>query len=104
MTAFHKTLATLLMAFALLALVGCSVASGQKSAGEFVDDSVITTRIKAAFIEDPELKVTEIQVETFKGVVQLSGFVRSNAMAQRAVAVARGVNGVKSVKNDMRLR
>lgn len=104
MTALHKTITTLFMAFALLALVGCSVASGQKTAGEFVDDSVITTRIKAAFIEDPELKVTEIQVETYKGVVQLSGFVRSNAMAQRAVEVARGVNGVKSVKNDMRLR
>ncbi|MFO7705285.1 MAG: BON domain-containing protein [Halopseudomonas sp.] len=104
MTALHKTVSTLFMAFVLLALVGCSVASGQKTAGEFVDDSVITTRIKAAFIEDPELKVTEIQVETFKGVVQLSGFVRSSAMAQRAVEVARGVSGVKSVKNDMRLR
>src|SRR5690606_27285103 len=101
MTAFNKYFSMLFMAFALVALVGCSVASGQKSAGEFVDDSVITTRIKAAFVEDPDLKVTEIQVETFKGVVQLSGFVSSNAMAQRAVEVARGITGVKSVNNDM---
>lgn len=104
MTASKKYFSMLFMALALLTLVGCSVASGQKTAGEFVDDSVITTRIKAAFIEDPDLKVTEIQVETFKGVVQLSGFVRSGAMARRAVEVARGVTGVKSVNNDMRLR
>jgi osmotically-inducible protein OsmY len=69
-----------------------------------VDDSVITTKVKAAILNEPSLKSTEINVETFKGVVQLSGFVRSQADITRAVDVARDVNGVKSVKNDMRLK
>lgn len=104
MTALHKHFSMLFMAFALIALVGCSVASGQKTAGEFVDDSVITTRIKAAFVQDDQLKVTEIKVETYRGAVQLSGFVGSKAQADRAVVVARGIQGVKSVSNDMRIR
>lgn len=104
MTRFSKYLSILFMAFALAATVGCSVASGQKSAGEFVDDSVITTRVKAALIEDSEIRAGEINVETFKGVVQLSGFVSSREAANRAVERARAINGVKSVKNDMQLR
>ena len=72
--------------------------------GEYVDDSVITTKVKTAIFNDPDLKVNEINVETFKGVVQLSGFVRSQADMDKAVQVARGVAGVKSVKADMRLK
>ena len=68
------------------------------------DDSVIATKVKAAIFNDPTLKVNEINVETFKGVVQLSGFVRSQADIDPAVTVARGVAGVKSVKNDMRIK
>jgi hyperosmotically inducible protein len=60
--------------------------------------------VKAAILDDPTLKVAEINVETFKGVVQLSGFVSSQTAANRAVAVARGVKGVVSVKSDMRIK
>ena len=68
---------------------------------EYVEDSVITTKVKAAVFNDPSLKSTEINVETYKGIVQLSGFVRSSADISRAVEVARGVRGVTSVKNVM---
>ena len=79
-------------------------ASKKQSAGEYIDDAVITTKVKAAVLEDPSLKSAEINVETFKGVVQLSGFVRSRADINKAVEVAKGVKGVKSVKNDMILK
>jgi osmotically-inducible protein OsmY len=72
-----------------------------ESAGEYVDDTVITTKVKAAVLEEPSLKSAEINVETYKGIVQLTGFVTSPASIDKAVAVARGVKGVKSVKNDM---
>ena len=65
---------------------------------------MITTKVKAAILNGSTLKVNEINVETFKGVVQLSGFVRSQADIDKAVQVARGIAGVKSVKNDMRLK
>jgi len=68
------------------------------------NDSLITTKVKAAILNEPSLKSAEINVETFKGVVQLSGFVSSQAAATKAVNVARGVSGVKSVKNDMRIK
>jgi len=83
---------------------GCASTSKQEGTGEYVDDSVITTKVKAAILNEPDLKVAEINVETFKGAVQLSGFVGSQAAANKAVEVARGVGGVKSVKNDMRIK
>jgi len=76
-------------------------ASKKESVGEYVDDAVITTKVKAAVLEEPSLKSAEINVETSKGRVQLSGFVRSRADINKAVEVAKGVKGVKSVKNDM---
>ena len=78
--------------------------SKKESAGEYVDDAVITTKIKAAVLKEPSLKSAEINVETYKGTVQLSGFVRSRADINKAVEVAKGVEGVKSVKNDMVLK
>lgn len=75
-----------------------------ESHGEYVDDAVITAKVKAAVLDEPSLKSAEINVETFKGVVQLSGFVGSSADIKKAEAVAKGVNGVKSVKNDMILK
>jgi len=75
--------------------------SKKESPGEYVDDAVITTKVKAAVFEEPSLKSAEINVETSKGTVQLSGFVRSRADINKAVEVAKGVKGVKSVKNDM---
>jgi c(7)-type cytochrome triheme protein len=76
----------------------------QESPGEYVDDAVITAKVKAAVLEEPSLKSAEINVETLKGTVQLSGFVRSRADINKAVDVAKGVKGVKSVKNDMVLK
>ncbi|UVW30147.1 BON domain-containing protein [Massilia sp. H6] len=84
--------------------VGCASTPTSTSAGEYVDDAVITTKVKAAFAADPTVKATEINVETFKGDVQLSGFVAQPGDAQRAVEIARGVKGVSSVKNDIRVK
>jgi c(7)-type cytochrome triheme protein len=78
--------------------------SKKDSPGEYVDDAVITTKVKAAVLEEPSLKSAEINVETSKGRVQLTGFVRSRADINKAVEVTKGVNGVKSVKNDMILK
>lgn len=99
-----KYLAIALMAFSAVAVVGCQSTAKQEGTGEYVDDSVITTKVKAAILNDPMLKVAEINVETFKGVVQLSGFVSAPASVGRAAEVARTVGGVKSVKNDIRLK
>ncbi|MFN7570920.1 MAG: BON domain-containing protein [Betaproteobacteria bacterium] len=87
-----------------LTAVGCASTPQTEGTGEYVDDTVITSKVKAAILNEPSLKVAEINVETFKGVVQLSGFVSSSAAATKAVEVARGVGGVKSVKNDMRIK
>ncbi|MCX7173381.1 MAG: BON domain-containing protein [Proteobacteria bacterium] len=93
-----------LAAVALTALSGCASTSTQESTGQYFDDSAITTKVKAAIFNDPTLKSAEINVETFKGRVQLSGFVISRESIDQAVAVAKGVSGVASVKNDMRLK
>ena len=92
------------MTLALLFSLGCASTSTQEGTGEYIDDSVITTKVKAAIFNEPTLKSAEINVETFKGDVQLSGFVNSQSDINKAVSVARGVKGVKSVKNDMRTK
>jgi osmotically-inducible protein OsmY len=94
----------LFAAVALTALAGCSSTARHESTGQYIDDTAITTSVKAAIFNEPSLKSAEINVETFKGVVQLSGFVKSRADIDKAVAVTRGVGGVKSVKNDMHLK
>ena len=99
-----KYLSAIFLAITLVSVVGCSSTSRQEGTGEYVDDSVITTKVKAAIFNEPTLKVAEINVETFKGVVQLSGFVSSHAAANKAVELARSVKGVVSVKNDMRVK
>ncbi len=88
----------------LFSLLGCASTAKKEGTGEYVDDSVITTKVKAEILNDNSLKSSEINVETFKGVVQLSGFVNSQADINKAVEVARSVKGVTSVKNDMRLK
>ncbi len=95
---------TFIFAILLASLLGCAGTSKQEGTGEYFDDTVITTKVKAAIFNEPTLKSAEINVETFKGTVQLSGFVNSRADINRAVEVARGVKGVTSVKNDMRLK
>jgi BON domain len=99
-----KYLSAFFLSFALVAVVGCAGTPQREGTGEYVDDTVITTKVKAAIFAEPTLKSAEINVETFKGTVQLSGFVNSQADISKAVAVTRGVAGVKSVKNDMRLK
>ncbi len=83
---------------------GAKAGAKDESPGEYVDDAVITAKVKAAVLEEPSLKSAEINVETSKGRVQLTGFVRSRADINKAVEVAKGVKGVKSVKNDMILK
>ncbi len=83
---------------------GCSVMRDQQSVGSYVDDATITTQVKAKFADDPTVSAMAISVETLHGVVQLSGFAKTadeRAMAER---IARGVNGVRSVKNDLSVR
>jgi len=99
-----KFLSTLILAVMLATVLGCASTPKQEGTGEYVDDSVITTKVKAAVFNEPSLKSAEINVETFKGVVQLSGFVNSEGDIEKAVEVARSVKGVTSVKNAMRLK
>jgi osmotically-inducible protein OsmY len=88
-----------------LALVaGCASTSKQESTGEYIDDTALTTTVKAKFVDDKTVSAMNINVETFKGTVQLSGFANSQAEADRAVQIARNTTGVKSVKNDIRLK
>ncbi len=99
-----KILSAFFVVLTLMTAAGCASTQKHEGTGEYVDDSVITTKVKAAILEDPALSSAEINVETFKGVVQLSGFVHDQADINKAIEVARGVKGVKSVKNDMRLK
>lgn len=85
----------------ILALVACAPTPTREGTGEYIDDAVVTGKVKAALVADPELKATEINVETFRGTVQLSGFVSSPEHIQKAVEMARNIKGVRSVKNDM---
>ena len=100
----HKLLARALAVAAIALVVGCAASPKQEATGEYLDDAVITTKVKAAIFNEPTLKSMEINVETFKGRVQLSGFVSTQANASTAINVARGVNGVLDVKDDMRLK
>jgi hyperosmotically inducible protein len=92
---------SLLVLLVMTAIAGCAGSRTQQSTGEYVDDSAITAKVKAAVLQDPALKVFEIGVETFKGVVQLSGFVSSSETVNRATQVASSVRGVTSVNNDL---
>jgi hypothetical protein len=93
-----------MIAVAALFGAGCAVTSGQSSAGEYVDDATITTRVKTKFAEDKTVAASRIQVETLKGVVQLSGFATSEAERQRAAQLAAAVPGVKQVHNSIEVR
>src|SRR2546423_8598670 len=94
----------ILLAAAMLSSMGCASTATRESTGQVIDDSAITTKVKKAIFDEPTLKVTQISVETYKSVVQLSGFVDSTAQIGTAATVARSVEGVVSVKNDLRLK
>ena len=99
-----KFASTLVAVLALSTMAGCAMESKQESAARYVDDTVITTSVKTAILNEPTLKVAEINVETYNGVVQLSGFVAQTNDIVTANKVAQGVNGVKSIKNSIRLK
>ena len=99
-----QKIATGLFVASLFAVAGCASTATKEGTGEYVDDAVLTTKVKAGIFNEPTLKSMEINVETFKGTVQLSGFVAQPADIAKAGAIARGVPGVKSVKNDIRIK
>ncbi|WP_445369601.1 BON domain-containing protein [Methylomonas sp. BW4-1] len=99
-----RLFAAFIVALTLLVASGCASTHKHEGTGEYIDDSVITTKVKAMLFDEPHLRSGQINVETFKGVVQLSGFVGTQADINKAVEIARSVKGVESVKNDMRLK
>ena len=101
---YGNKLAAVFLAILMASVVGCASTATTEGTGEYLDNSVITAKVKAAIFNEPTLKSAEINVETFKGVVQLSGFVSSQANIDKAVEIAKKVKGVKSVKNDMQLK
>jgi len=104
MNQFNKYLSAAFLALTLLTAAGCASTSRSEGTGEYVDDVLITGKVKSLILGEASLKSAEINVETFKGIVQLSGFVSSQAAANKAVELARTVKGVSSVKNDMRIK
>ena len=103
MKTFQRTL-SMISIIAVAGTIGCASTTKSESTGQYVDDTTITAKVKAAIFEQPTLKSAEINVETFKGVVQLSGFVSSQENVNTAMATAKTVGGVSSVKNDMRVK
>ncbi len=97
----RRSTAAIFLAFTLTTVVGCAADLPRESAGEYIDDAVITTKVKAAILDQPALKSSEISVETFKGTVRLRGVVASQSTIDKAVEVARRVNGVRLVRNEM---
>lgn len=96
----HLILAGLVLAI----LSACAPSGTKRGTGEYIDDAAISSRIKTAFATSPDVKATEVQVETYKGTVQLSGFVDSSESALRAAQIARQTPGVKEVRNSMVIR
>lgn len=99
-----QVISIFVLTLSLAAVVGCGSTSNKEGTGEYLDDTVITTKVKAAIFNDKTLHVAEINVETFKGVVQLSGFVKTQQDMATAMRLTQQVNGVVSVKNDMQLK
>ena len=104
MTLMRKVTKYLVCIMLILAFAGCAATRTSESTGGYVDDSVITTKVKAELVNDPVTKSREISVETFKGVVQLSGFVNTSQEKVRAGEIARNVNGVVNVKNNINVK
>lgn len=99
-----KRISLFITALLIATFLGCASSSKQESTGQYIDDSAITGKVKAAYVKDPTVKALSINVETFKGVVQLSGFANSQAEISKAESLAREVGGVHSVKNDIKLK
>lgn len=99
-----KYITAFFLAIMLATTLGCASTSKHESTGEYMDDSMITAKVKAEIFKNETLKSAEINVETYKGVVQLSGFVKSQTDIYTAIGIANSVKGVTSVKNDMHLK
>lgn len=104
MTSRRNLLRAAAAALFVPALAACTATRDRQSAGEYIDDATLTAKVKAALAESSDVKAREVNVETHRGEVQLSGFVGSQAEAQKAVQLARNVKGVRSVKNDIRIK
>jgi osmotically-inducible protein OsmY len=104
MAKFQRFIKILVCAGLLSAFLGCSTTQKHETAGQYVDDSVITTRVKASLFDEMSLKTFQINVKTYQGIVQLSGFVDSADHVQKAGDIARGVEGVKEVRNDLNVK
>ncbi len=105
MNSAKTTVATLAFAgFVVLSAVGCAVTRDQSTVGEYIDDSTITTKVKAKFAEDKDVSAMAISVETLRGVVQLSGFAKNASERSKAEALARSTSGVQSVRNSIVIR
>ena len=100
----HHPAALLLAVASLVGISACQSTPTRESTGQYLDDTAITGKVKAAIFNEPTLKSAENNVETFTGAVQLSGFVGTQADINKAVTITQGVDGVRSVKNDMRLK
>jgi len=100
----RNTLASIVAAAALLTITGCAVTRGQETVGAYVDDAAITTAVKARFIDNKDVDAASIKVETLNGTVMLSGFAKNALEKTTAESIARRVNGVKSVKNEIAIR
>jgi osmotically-inducible protein OsmY len=101
---FAKILSALFMAVALVAFAGCTSTPTTRNAAEVTEDAAITTKVKAAFANDPLVKAYQIDVDTFRNAVTLNGTVNNQATVNKAIEVARGVSGVKSVKNNLAVK
>ena len=101
---FRTTLTAAAMALAVLTTAGCAVSRGQQTTGAYIDDATITSQVKSRMLDNPNVAGTSISVETLNGTVMLSGFAKSSAEKDTAERIARDVNGVKSVKNEIALR
>jgi hyperosmotically inducible protein len=97
-------LAAAVAAVALLTAAGCAVTRGQETVGAYVDDAAITTAVKGRFVDNKDVDATSIHVETLNGTVMLSGFAKNATERSTAESIARKVNGVKSVKNEIAIR
>jgi hyperosmotically inducible protein len=100
----RTTLAAVVAAVALLTASGCAVTRGQETVGSYVDDAAITTAVKARFVESKDVDAVSMKVETLNGTVMLSGFAKSATERNTAEGLARRVNGVKAVKNEITVR
>lgn len=100
----RTTLAAAVAAVALLTASGCAVTRGQETVGAYVDDTAITTSVKARFVDNKQVDASSIRVETLNGTVMLSGFAKSATERTTAESVAKAVKGVKAVKNEIAIR